>query len=178
MTPWVRWPCDALASPRYVQARTVGGEGVVTLALDGLSYCARYLTDGQIPAAAVRSLQAYSGAAVAALVAAGVWQQDGEGAVTVVDYLELQPPAAEVLQRRQDERARKAALRQRTRQPAPVVALAPSEPRRPAGPSDAQPAGPCCGVDWCDGRWHYSDDPDTSRRPTTRPCPRAQRRSA
>lgn len=49
----------------------------------------------------------------------------------------------------------------------------PAAPERPAGPGEPLPAAPePCGADYCDGRWHYSADPETERRPSTWACPK------
>lgn len=51
----------------------------------------------------------------------------------------------------------------------------PVELRRPSGPGDPLPmAATPCGSDWCDRAMHYSDDPDTARRPQVWPCPRRE----
>lgn len=52
----------------------------------------------------------------------------------------------------------------------PARALA---PERPSGPGEPLPAAAApCGKEHCDGRWHYSADPDTERRPKTWACPK------
>lgn len=69
-----------------------------------LSHVAAYLTDGRIELEDVKHLAGSKGPALAArLVAAGLWEPDGEG-WRVHDYLELNPSAAMV----KAERERKA----------------------------------------------------------------------
>lgn len=53
-------------------------------------------------------------------------------------------------------------------------ALTPAQ-QRPSGPSDIEAPRERCGRDWCDGRFHYEQDPDQVRRPQTVPCPRRGR---
>lgn len=59
---------------------------------------------------------------------------------------------------------------------APRAAAAPARDlARPAGPSDFVPRGKPCGVHWCDGLAHYSEDPDLCRNPTVSNCPNGPR---
>ena len=63
--------------------------------VDGLCYSARYLTDGQIPTAAVTVVTRSRPRVAAALIDAGLWEQNGSG-VIVHDYLEFQPSRSKV----------------------------------------------------------------------------------
>jgi hypothetical protein len=71
----------------------------------GLCYCARYLTDGSIPAPRVLLL-APKGKTVIELTDAGLWQWNGNG-VKVHDYLDFQEDSATVLERRRKDSERK-----------------------------------------------------------------------
>lgn len=64
----------------------------------GLSYCARFLTDGFIPAAQIRRLADVDGATQLAetLVRVGLWEH-AEGGYQVHDYLEYQPSKEKAL---------------------------------------------------------------------------------
>src|SRR5690606_31788357 len=68
----------------------------------GLCYCARHLTDGRIPRAAARRLGTPK--ALRELVAGGLWYDHGDH-FQVHDYLEWNPSAAEVEERRQKRAA-------------------------------------------------------------------------
>jgi hypothetical protein len=74
--------------------------------VDGLCYCARYLTDGAIPTAAVKVVSRRRAKVTAELLEAGLWDQNGKG-VEVHDYLTYQEPAATVLERRRRDSERK-----------------------------------------------------------------------
>ena len=63
--------------------------------VDGLCYCARYLTDGAIPLAAVKVVARGRARVILELEANGLWDQNGKG-VNVHDYLEFQPSRSEV----------------------------------------------------------------------------------
>ena len=63
--------------------------------VDGLCYSARYLTDGQIPTAAVKVVTRSRPKPVAELIDAGLWEQNGAG-VIVHHYLEFQPSRSTV----------------------------------------------------------------------------------
>jgi hypothetical protein len=100
---WVRLDDTFPEHPKLVQAGPTAG----WLWLVGLAYCARYLTDGRIPAATVPRLARDTIATrtrqrcVKTLVKVGLWERDTNGDIHVHDYLEYQPSRAEVLQMRQ-----------------------------------------------------------------------------
>lgn len=54
----------------------------------------------------------------------------------------------------------------------PEEALAKALPAARRAEVLALPAPEPCGADYCDGRWHYSADPETERRPSTWACPK------
>lgn len=72
--------------------------------VDGLCYCARYLTDGKIADAPLKKLARRG--AVAELEQAGLWKRNGAG-VIVHDYLVYQEDSATVMERRRKDSARK-----------------------------------------------------------------------
>ena len=76
------------------------------LHVTALCYCARHLTDGQIPSSVVDAWR--SPAAVSELVSAKLWRKNRRG-YTIKDYLEYNPSKAEVEQTRMKWRERAAA---------------------------------------------------------------------
>jgi hypothetical protein len=80
----------------------------------GLAYCARFLTDGHIPADRVARLAAVAEplALAARLVEVGLWERT-TGGYRVHDYAEYQPSAADVRRDRAATAARQAAWRDR-----------------------------------------------------------------
>lgn len=72
-------------------------DGAFRLHVSGICYCARYLTDGQVPAVQVpRLTPAFNPKHVRELLRAGVWQLDDE-TYHIHDYLEWNTPRAKVL---------------------------------------------------------------------------------
>lgn len=83
----------------------------ITLWIFGLTYCGRNLTDGRIPKArasddSVRLLRGSSGDPSSELVSSGLWH-DREDHFYIHDYPSYQPLKAEVLAKREKDRARK-----------------------------------------------------------------------
>ena len=72
--------------------------------IGGLCYCARFLTDGHIPAVRIRKLGGRK--VLAELERAGLWEPNGDG-VNVHDYLVYQESAATVTERRRKDSERK-----------------------------------------------------------------------
>jgi hypothetical protein len=72
-------------------------DGAYRAFVDGLCYASRYLTDGHIPTAAVKTIARHKLRPVAELIEAGLWEQNGSG-VIVHDYLEFQPSRSTVKQ--------------------------------------------------------------------------------
>jgi hypothetical protein len=70
-------------------------DGAYRAFVDGLCYASRYLTDGHIPTAAVKTITRHKLRPVAELIEAGLWEQNGSG-VIVHDYLEFQPSRSTV----------------------------------------------------------------------------------
>jgi hypothetical protein len=122
---WVR--VDDLM-PEHPKLATAGALG---LALDvaGICYASRHLTDGFIAEGAVGQLVSLKGITlegaddddvmarlVARLVDTGRWERDDErGGWWVHDYLDYNPSAADVQERRAEDRRRKASIRERKR---------------------------------------------------------------
>lgn len=73
------------------------------LHIEATCYASRFLTDGLVPGHVVKG---YPKRLVAALIAAGFWEQAGDGAVTIHDYLVYQPSREVVLAQREATRAR------------------------------------------------------------------------
>lgn len=90
---WV-WIDDHFADHPKIKSLS---DGAYRAFVDGLCYCARYLTDGEIPNAVVRSLAPRK--AVAELERCGLWNANG-ASVHVHDYLEYQESREEVGERR------------------------------------------------------------------------------
>lgn len=97
MSMWVKIDDGFYDHPKVVAA---GGLGTA-LFVCALSYSARHLTDGFIPAAQVRRLVDVEdpGEVAARLVEVGLWEE-GEGGYWIHDYLDYNPSAAEVGERR------------------------------------------------------------------------------
>ena len=86
----------------------VAGEEAANLYLRGLVWCCKHLTDGAIPREALRTLTARrdAGALAVKLVAAGLWEVDGNG-WRVHDFHDHNPTAAEVKARRSELSAKR-----------------------------------------------------------------------
>lgn len=69
------------------------------LYITGLCYSAHYLTDGKLTPKSLRSLGKV--ATKRELIEAGLWIETDDGNVTIRDYLEYNPTAAEVKEKRQ-----------------------------------------------------------------------------
>ena len=83
----------------------------------GLCMAARRLTDGHLNAPDVRMILALSRSRqrhVDELAEAGVWEQNGDGGYVIHDYLDYNPSAESVKQRRQSEAERLRAYRERS----------------------------------------------------------------
>jgi hypothetical protein len=105
---WVKLD-DAFAEHPKIQR---AGAAAAWLYVCGLCYCARHLTDGVIPGAAVARLADLRRPSVEAerLVAAGLWEASGED-FRVHDYLAYQPARLKVEADRRTEAGRKKAGR-------------------------------------------------------------------
>jgi len=88
----VRLEDDFTEHPKLVAAGPLAG----WLFVCGLTYCARHLTDGDIPAPQVPRLVVGGARLAAALVAVGLWETM-PGGYRVHDYLQYQPSRAAVL---------------------------------------------------------------------------------
>jgi hypothetical protein len=99
--PWVKLTDDWYDDPKIAALDDHG----IALWVIGITWCARNLTDGHIPAGAVRRLVADPDRAVDQLVAARVWSSTEEGFL-VENYLQYQPSRDEVLSKRSREKAR------------------------------------------------------------------------
>lgn len=109
---WVRWDDDFYDHPKWIKAGPLG----IALGAVATAWCNRNLTDGNIPAAKVRTLIAFDGiedggqpvtsAGIAErLVEVGLWNAV-PGGYEIHDYLDRQPSKAEVLEKREKERQR------------------------------------------------------------------------
>jgi hypothetical protein len=87
--------------------------------VDGLCYCARYLTDGKIGGAPLKRLT--KPVVVTELTTAGLWEYNGDG-VVVHDYLEYQPSSAAILSKRAaDSERKKVGVAPEAKRPVPVT---------------------------------------------------------
>lgn len=86
---WVRLEPDFPDHPKVVNL----SDDAFRAFIAGLCYCNHYLTDGVIPAGAVKRLA--KGRLASELIGAGLWEQNGNG-VVVHDFLEYQPTRSEV----------------------------------------------------------------------------------
>lgn len=102
--PWVKLTDDWYDDPKVINA----GDQAAWLWVVGLSWCARNLTDGIIPANQIARLTTLEDphSAAARAVEADLFRQV-DGGFEVVNYLRFQPPRAEVLGRREKDAARK-----------------------------------------------------------------------
>lgn len=107
--PWVKLTDDWYDDPKIAAL----DDGGVALWVIGLTWCARNLTDGHIPARVARKLTDDGDRAVDQLVTARLWSST-EAGFLVENYLEYQPSRDEVLSKRDAERKRS----QRRRTPA------------------------------------------------------------
>jgi hypothetical protein len=73
--------------------------------IHGLCYCSRQLTDGHIPKRSLRRIA--SKRVEVELKAAGLWEQNSDG-ILVRSYLEYQPSAQKIREKRAADSARKA----------------------------------------------------------------------
>lgn len=101
---WVRLD-DGFADHPKIEA---AGPMAAWLHVAALCYCARHLTDGRVPKVKARRLVDIPspGKHIAALVAAGLWLDDGDDYV-IHDYLDYQPSRAQVEVEREKERDKK-----------------------------------------------------------------------
>ena len=111
---WVKIDDNFASHPKIVAAGPMAG----WLYICGLTYSARYLTDGFIPAKQVRLLaDIESPATVAAkLVECGLWEPV-DGGYMIHDYLKYNPSGVQVKRDREAAAARQAAWRERNAQP-------------------------------------------------------------
>lgn len=99
-----------------------------------LAWSNRNMTDGEIPAAVVQRMDP-DGSASGALLASGRFRRDGE-VIVVHDYLEYQPSAATIREKRERERARW--QRRGERKPTPDGANDDSEPTPPGVDAESE----------------------------------------
>lgn len=108
---WVRLDDLMPENPKVLRA----GPGAGWLHVCALAYCNRNLTDGHVPATALRRLADLEDPAREAerLVEAGLWDEVEDG-YEIHDYLDFQPSAAEVRKQRETKKkAGKAGARAR-----------------------------------------------------------------
>ena len=153
--PWVKFSDDW-----YDDGKLAGADPwVIAMWAVGITWCARNLSDGFIPAGEHRRLlnlygtfdsdgqQVHPDRVADELVVRGSWQAIA-GGYEVVNYHRYQPTRADVLEKREAERARKASARnpagraaESAAGPTPPVPV-PEEPSSSSSPSDlGLPAG-------------------------------------
>lgn len=105
---WVKIDDQFASHPKILKA----GPAAAWLYVCGLTYCNRYLTDGFIPAEAVRLLTDLKnpGKEAAKLVNAGLWEI-ADGGYIVHDYLDWNPSAEQIRSERRAARQRMERLR-------------------------------------------------------------------
>lgn len=105
--PWVRFDDNTPDNPK-IDALS---DGAFRLWFGAICYSNRNLTDGFVPAARVARLAPhYKPAHQAELIEAGCWHKEQDG-VRIHDYLDSQPSAREIHERREYEREKKARQR-------------------------------------------------------------------
>jgi len=110
---WVKLDVDYFANPKALAAGRNGRD----LHLASICWVARYLTDGFVPADAVKSIAADAGLngprdAVDRVVSAGLWIPNGHG-YDIKDYVETNGSRADVERARDLYRIRQRRYRER-----------------------------------------------------------------
>ena len=101
---WIRIDDQIAHHPKFLAA----GPLASWFWICGNAYCNKYLTDGFIPESALGALGGVTGAKRLAerLVDVGLWTKDGTG-FRVHDFHDYNPTAAQVKQKRKEDRDRK-----------------------------------------------------------------------
>lgn len=108
--PWVRLDENAMDHPKFLALT----DGAWRLWCEGQTYCQKHLTDGVIPASALRGFRYYSPARVKNLTAILVpgkgpcWHLDDHGSYLVHDFADWNDSRDEVLKARKDGKERRA----------------------------------------------------------------------
>lgn len=82
--------------------------------IHSLCYASEFLTDGLLPVAFMRTVKQ---SVIYELVSAGLWLKDGDGSITIHDYLEHQTPRSRV----EDQRIAARERRKKSYQQSPIV---------------------------------------------------------
>jgi hypothetical protein len=109
---WLKLDDGLLTHPKLYKAATdlqqKGYRNVLALALgwytESLLYCAQHLTDGELTPDVVKTLH-ITPAGIAALVRAGLWVKTANG-WRIHDFLDYNPTAKTVAEKRQKDRER------------------------------------------------------------------------
>jgi len=103
--PWVKLDENCIDHPKIAGL----SDGAFRLWIEGLAYCNRHLTDGQIDIKTQAALTFSTGRRRDELIAAGLWEVPVENPsiVRVHDFLEYSRSRAEVLQERASAQARR-----------------------------------------------------------------------
>lgn len=114
--PWVKIDDNFASHPKVIAAGPAAG----WLYVCGLTYAARYLTDGFIPERQVRMLADVDNpdTIAARLVEVGLWERVG-GGYMIHDYLKYNPSSEQVRRDREEAAKRQAEWRERNSKPAP-----------------------------------------------------------
>ncbi len=182
---WSKLHHRAVRSPAMLDAIASAGGAALGLYCEALAFAGEHLTDGRLTPGQVGRMACHSPTAAQALINAGLWTESADGSLQIAGYLEEQESAADVRQRREDwtreqrQRRKLAAQQQRLARPGgperQVQASSPSS--KPAGPSDHVAPGRPCGVEWCDGLYHFSHDPVRGPKRAEDPIKGAQKSS-
>src|SRR4051812_48076576 len=102
---WLRMEDDMLDHQKWRRALRLGGDATLTVWWRLCSWCARRLTDGEVPPDMVEEIAQSKGSrtrskALQALVDASLLARRGDGGVSIVDYLDRNPSRSEVEQER------------------------------------------------------------------------------
>lgn len=109
---WARLDDSFYDHPKILEALD-RDPAAVALHARALAYVARHELDGRITERALCSLEPLQSdreSRVTVLIETGIWHQDGTG-VAIHDYLDYNPSRADLTERREADRARKAQQR-------------------------------------------------------------------
>lgn len=139
---WVRLDDSIFENPKVANL----SKDAKLLYLAGLTYCAKYLTDGRLTPAGIRLTQAVAdvnGASVEELLSARLWKLEGAD-IQVHDWADYNPPASRVREERQaaKERMRKLRSGERSAEQVPNVQAPRSRPRTRISLPEPTPSTP------------------------------------
>lgn len=140
---WLRVDDRILRHPKFVRAERLGGSAAIHLWLAMATWCAEHLTDGEIPADLLHAVGGPSGVkararALLALRESSLVSLGSDGGATLVDFLQYNPSAADVLRDRDRRAQNQQSYRHRRNvtdnAPSSVIDNAPVSNRVPSRP--------------------------------------------